>query len=131
MRRYLSLLLVALFGCNDVDITPQPISEANRARLERRIKPGYTLREAYQHVLGESEAVQRDRLLEPDGTVVAGLVDGPNADGRLVALYFGPGENGRIVNMGMSLYLEVGSISRSSGDYDNARALVNYVMNRR
>lgn len=120
----LCLLLVAC-GPN-VDITPQPVSDENRARLERRVKPGYTLREVYQHSLGDSEAVHNDRLLEPNGVVVAGLIDGFDVEGSLVMLYFGP-DNGRIVNFAQSRYLEVGSIYRPYGEYDNARALGHFV----
>ena len=128
----LCLLLVACGS--DVDITPEPATEENLARLERYLKPGYTLHEVYQHALGESEAVANDSLLEPNGTVIVGLTDGPGVEGRMVALYFGPTTAqgvGRVVNMGLSGSLDIGSISRSTGDFPNARTLVNYVRKQR
>ena len=128
MKRLLTLLCVLLGACGpSADITPERASERNVTRFERYVKEGYTLRELYQVPLGEND----DSLLEPDGVVVAGLIDGPNATARVVALYFGPGQGGRVVTFEGARFLNVGRISRTTGDFESSRALARFVMKQR
>ena len=93
-----SLLCALLAACGDVDIDPQPATEEYRALLERRLISGYTLKDVYQVAAGESE----QDLIEPDGVIVGGLIDGPEGDDLFMALYLGP--NGRIINLGWKRY---------------------------
>lgn len=132
MRRLRAVIVgffcVFLGACEEPsDFSPQPASDEMVRRLEARLAPGIQVGEVYMHPLGETD----DPIFQPDGLIVAGLMQGGRYDGEVVVAYIEP-DGGRFASLLTgSDRIDAAPARRTYGEYATARALVKYVKEQR